>query len=315
MPTESLSIDGGLLPSWNDSTTKSAILDLVAAVTLEGGPDFVPPAQRIAVFDNDGTLWCEQPAQVQVLFARQRAAEMAAADPSLRDRQPFKAFLEHDVAAIHALGKQGVFEFAMAIHAGMTTEAFEATVRDWFVRARHPTFDRPMAGIVFQPQIELLDFLRAHGFKTFIVSGGGVDFMRPFAEAAYGIPPEQVIGSSVKYRFDAADDGPCQIVKLAELGSFDDRDAKPANIALHIGRRPILCFGNSDGDLAMLRYTISGTGRRLGLLLHHDDTTREVAYDREFRLSPLVEALDRSDAFGIRVVSMKRDWGTVFPRP
>ncbi|MGH6910724.1 MAG: HAD family hydrolase [Phenylobacterium sp.] len=301
------------LPSWAEGAAKSSIRDFVAAVTESGGADFVPVAERIAVFDNDGTLWCEQPAQVQVLFALQRAAQMAAADPALRERQPFKAFLERDMAAIHALGKRGLFEFAFAIHAGMTEEAFAATVRDWFAKGRHPKFDRPFDKIVFQPQLELLDYLRANGFKIFIVSGGGVDFMRPFAEAVYGVPPEQVIGSSVKLRFDAVDDGPCQISKLAELDSFDDREVKPANIALHIGRRPILAFGNSDGDLAMLRYVRSGPGRRLALLIHHDDAEREVAYDRDFRLSPLAEALDRADAFGIQVVSMKSDWARVFP--
>ena len=303
------------LPAWVEGRAKAAIRDFVTAVTKAGGPDFVPVSERIAVFDNDGTLWCEQPVQVQVLFALHRAAELAAADPTLKERQPFKAFLEHDMATIHALGKEGVFEFAFAVHSGMTEEAFAATVRDWFAKGRHPKFDRPFDKIVFQPQLELLDDLRANGFTVFIVSGGGVDFMRPFAEAVYGVPPEQVIGSSVKLRFDPVDDGPCQITKLAELGSFDDREVKPANIALHIGRRPILAFGNSDGDLAMLRYVRSGPGRRLALLIHHDDAEREVAYDRDFRLSPLAEALDRADAFGIHVVSMKSDWARVFPDP
>jgi hypothetical protein len=314
-PDAGRSLMADSLPSWTDGPAKAAILEFVAAVTRQGGPDFVRPAERIAVFDNDGTLWCEQPAQVQVLFALHRAAELAAADPTLKDRQPFKAFLDHDMAAIHALGKQGALEFAFAVHAGMTEEAFAATVRDWFHKGRHPTFDRPFDKIVFQPQLELLDYLRANGFKLFIVSGGGVDFMRPFAETVYGVPPEQVIGSSVKLRFDPVDGGPCQITKLAELGSFDDREVKPANIALHIGRRPILAFGNSDGDLAMLRYVRSGPGRRLALLIHHDDAEREVAYDREFRLSPLAEALDRADDFGIQVVSMKSDWARVFPDP
>ena len=301
------------LPSWRAGESKRAILDFVAAVTAPGGADFVPEAERIAVFDNDGTLWCEQPAQPQVLFARDRAAELAAADPSLREREPFRAFLDHDMAAIHALGKEGVMAFAFAVHAGMTVEVFDSVARDWLDRARHPKLQRPYTEVVFQPQLELLAFLRASGFKTFIVSGGGVDFMRAFAERVYGVPPEQVIGSSVKLRFDALDDGPCQLTKLAELGSFDDREVKAQNIALHIGRRPILAFGNSDGDLAMMRYTVSGPGRRLALLLHHDDADREVAYDREFRLSPLVEALDHAERYGLHVVSMKQDWATVFP--
>lgn len=299
------------LPSWREGATKSAIVDFVGAVTADGGADFVPPARRIAVFDNDGTLWCEQPLQVQVLFAFQRAAELARHDPSLRERQPFKAFLENDLAAIHALGKQGAFEFAAATHAGMTVTAFDEIVRHWFGHARHPTLRRPYTQVVFQPQIELLAYLDDHGFRTFIVSGGEVNFMRAVTEAIYGVPPERIIGTSLKMRFDAEPE--CDLVKLAELQSFDDREAKVQNISLHIGRRPILCFGNSDGDLAMMRYTLGGPGRSLALLLHHDDAEREVAYDREFRLSPLAEALDRADEFGIRKVSMKDDWAGVFP--
>ncbi|CAN7484958.1 HAD family hydrolase [Phenylobacterium sp. LjRoot219] len=301
------------MPSWREGEAKTAILQFVAAVTTAGSPDFTPEGERIAVFDNDGTLWCEQPAQAQVLFAQARAAELAAADPSLKTREPFRAFLAHDMAAIRALGKEGVMAFAFAVHAGMTVEAFDQVARDWLAQASHPIFKRPFTQIIYQPQLELLAFLRASGFKTFIVSGGGVDFMRAFAEQTYGVPPEQVIGSSVKLRFDPADDGPCQVTKLAELNSFDDREVKVQNIALHIGRRPILAFGNSDGDLAMMRYTVSGPGRRLALLLHHDDAAREVAYDREFRLSPLAEALDHADRYGLRVVSMARDWGVVFP--
>jgi phosphoglycolate phosphatase-like HAD superfamily hydrolase len=301
------------LPSWRAGETKSALLDFIAAVTADGGPDFVPAAQRIAVFDNDGTLWCEQPAQPQVLFAFERAAELARADPSLWERDPFRAFLRHDLAAIHALGKEGVVAFVFAIHAGMTVEAFDEIARSWFEHARHPKLQRPYSQVVYQPQLELLALLRASGFKPFIVSGGGVDFMRAIAERFYGVPPEQVIGSSGKLRFDATDEAPCQLSKLAELNSFDDREAKPQNIGLHIGRRPILAFGNSDGDLAMLRYVKSGPGRRLALLLHHDDAEREVAYDREFRLSPLAEALDHADRYGVRVVSMRQDWARVFP--
>lgn len=300
------------LPSWREGETKAAILEFVAAVTTAGSPDFTPAPERIAVFDNDGTLWCEQPAQPQVLFSFDRAAELAAADPSLKTRDPFRAFLEHDMKAIAALGKEEIFAFAFAIHAGMTVEAFDQMVRDWLAKARHPKLQRPYTEVVYQPQLELLAFLRASGFKTFIVSGGGVDFMRAFAERVYGVPPEQVIGSSVKLRFDPAQDGACQLTKLAELNSFDDREVKVENIGLHIGRRPILAFGNSDGDLAMMRYTVSGPGRRLALLLHHDDAEREVAYDREFRLSPLVEALDHADRYGLRLVSMQRDWAAVF---
>jgi len=300
------------MPSWRNGATKAAVLAFVEAVITPGSPDFTPEPERIAVFDNDGTLWCEQPAQAQVLFTQERAAELAAADPSLKTREPFRAFLEHDMKAIHAMGREGVFAFAFAIHAGMTVEAFGRIVEAWLAKARHPLLQRPYDQIVYQPQQELLAHLRASGFKIFIVSGGGVDFMRAFAERIYGVPPEQVIGSSVKLRFDAPDIGSCELTKLAELNSFDDREVKAQNIALHIGRRPILAFGNSDGDLAMMRYTVSGPGRRLALLLHHDDADREVAYDREFRLSPLVEALAHADRYGLTVVSMKRDWETVF---
>ena len=300
------------LSSWNDGAVKSAILDFVARVTKEGGPDFVPSSARIATFDNDGTLWTEQPLQTQVFFAQDRLKALAAKDPSMKERQPFKAFLEHDLKTIHSLGKQAVFEVAFATHAGVTGEEFEQIARNWLDTTKHPKLGRPIAQCVYKPQLELLDYLRANGFKTFIVSGGGVDFMRPFAEEVYGIPPEQVIGSSVKTRFELRD-GRATMVKAAELGSFDDREVKPQNIYLHIGRRPILAFGNSDGDLAMMRYAKSGDDARLALLLHHDDAERETAYDREFRLSPLAEALDHATDYGITVVSMKRDWNTVFP--
>jgi phosphoglycolate phosphatase-like HAD superfamily hydrolase len=300
------------LPSWNEGPARAAILDFVARVTTEGGPDYVPAAQRIATFDNDGTLWCEQPLQNQFFFVFDRLEALASKDPALRERQPFKAFLERDLAAIHALGKQAAFEIAFATHAGMTADQFAAIARDWFAVARHPRLHRSFSLCIYQPQVELLAYLRANGFKTFIVSGGGIDLIRAFAEENYGIPPEQVIGSSVKLRFEAGDNH-VDLMRLSELNSFDDREVKPANIALHIGRRPILAFGNSDGDLAMLRYTLAGKGVRLGLLLHHDDAEREFAYDREFRLSPLTEALDRADEYGITVVGMKDTWKTVFP--
>jgi len=300
------------LPSWNEGPARTAILDFVARVTAEGSPDYVRPVERIAVFDNDGTLWCEQPLQNQFFFVFDRLEALAAKDPSLRERQPFKAFLERDVATVHALGKQAAFEIAFSTHAGMTADQFTAIARDWFAVARHPKLHRPFPLCIYQPQVELLAYLRANGFKTFIVSGGGIDLIRAFAEEAYGIPPEQVVGSSVKLRFEA-DGGHVDLMRLSELNSFDDREVKPANIGLHIGRRPILAFGNSDGDLAMLRYTLAGKGARLGLLLHHDDAGREFAYDREFRLSPLVEALDKADEYGITVVAMKDAWNVVFP--
>ena len=230
----------------------------------------------------------------------------------VKERQPFKALLELDFKTLMGLGKQALLELAFATHSGMTEEEFDPIAREWLAKSKHPKFGRPFKQCTFQPQLELLDFLRQNGFKTYIVSGGGIDFMRAFAEEIYGIPREQVIGSSNKLRFEMNGDR-AGLMKLAELNSFDDREAKPQNIALHVGRRPILAFGNSDGDLPMLRYTKTGKGPRMALLLHHDDAEREVAYDREFRLSPLNEGLEKADAYGITVVSMKRDWNAIFP--
>jgi hypothetical protein len=304
-------MSNGALPSWNDGAARAAILDFVARVTQEGGPDYVRPAERIATFDNDGTLWCEQPMQVQIFFAFDRLEALAAKDPSMKERQPFKAFLERDMKAIASLGKEGAFGLAFATHAGVTEDEFDEIAREWFASAEHPKLGRLFKQCTYRPQVELLGYLRENGFRTFIVSGGGIDLIRAFAEEAYDIPREQVIGSSVKTRFDAQSSR-IGLLKLADLNSFDDREVKPQNIGLHIGRRPILAFGNSDGDLAMLRYTKSGAGARLALLLHHDDAEREFAYDREFRLSPLAEALDNADGYGITLVSMKRDWREVF---
>lgn len=305
---------GKSLSFWNDGAAKSAILDFVARITREGGPDYVRPAERIATFDNDGTLWCEQPVQVQFFFGRERLKQLAVRDPAMADRQPFKAFLEHDIKAIHALGKKGFFEVGATAHAGMTEEEFDRYAREWLASARHPTLDRLFTELTYRPQRELLAYLRANGFKTFIVSGGGIDLIRAFAEETYGIPRDQVVGSSVRTAFEIRD-GRGVLAKLPEIDSFDDREIKPHNIGLHIGRRPLLAFGNSDGDLAMLRYTATGDGPRLALLIHHDDAGREFAYDREFRLSPLAEALDRAGEYGITVVSMKRDWREVFDTP
>jgi phosphoserine phosphatase len=302
------------LSSWVNGVAKSAILDLVARVTKEGSVDFVPPAERIATFDNDGTLWCEQPIQVQLFFLIDRVRQLAVKDPALKQRQPYKALLERDMKTLHGLGKQALFELAFATHAGMTEEEFNAISRDWFATAEHPKLKRLFKKCIYWPQVQLLGYLRDNGFKTYIVSGGGIDLIRAFAEEAYGISREQVIGSSVKTRFEMKN-GRAELMKLAELNSFDDREMKPVNIGLHIGRRPILAFGNSDGDLAMLRYCKTGPGTRLALLIHHDDAEREFAYDREFKLSPLAEALDNADRYGLTVVSMKRDWGVVFAAP
>jgi phosphoserine phosphatase len=299
------------LESWNEGAAKSAIVDFVARVTKEGGAQYFPPSERVAVFDNDGTLWCEQPIQVQIFFLIDRAKELASKDPTLKERPAFKALLERDFRTLLANGKRGAMELLAATHAGMSEDDFQAIARSWFALARHPRFGRLFKQCTYAPQVELLDYLRANGFRTYIVSGGGVDLMRAFAEEAYGIAREQVIGSSMKLRFEIKD-GQAQLMKIGELASFDDREAKPANIALHIGRRPLLAFGNSDGDLAMMRYTKGGPGPRLALLLHHDDGEREFAYDREFELSPLSEALDKAAEHGITVVSMKRDWKVVF---
>jgi hypothetical protein len=304
-------VDSQPLASWNDGTVKSAILDFVARVTNQGGADFVASAGRIATFDNDGTLWCEQPLQTQFFFAFDRVKQLSAKDPTLSERQPFKAVLEHDYNTLFGLGKQALFELAFATHAGITDEDFDQVANRWLATARHPKFGRLFKECTYRPQVELLAYLRQNGFKTYLVSAGGVDFMRAFVEEAYGIPREQVIGSSVKLRYELSDNR-VSLVKLPELNSFGDREVKALNIGLHIGRRPLLAFGNSDGDLAMMRYTKSGSGPRLALLLHHDDATREAAYDREFRLSPLSEGLDKAGEYGITIVSMKQDWRVVF---
>jgi phosphoglycolate phosphatase-like HAD superfamily hydrolase len=300
------------LPGWRDGKVKSAIVDFVTRVTGSGA-DHVPESERIATFDNDGTLWCEQPMQVQAFFLIDRVRELAAADPALAARDPFKALLEGDHAKLHALGKQGLMELFFATHAGLTLREFAAIAQRWQATALHPGLGKRFVDLVYQPQLELLAYLRANGFKCFIVTGGGIDFVRACCEPRYGIPTEQVIGSSARLRVDISDRG-LSLFKLAEPGSFNDREAKVANIGLHIGRRPILAFGNSDGDLAMLRFVVAGLGPRLALLIHHDDAAREFAYDRDFALSPLAEALDRAAHYGLCVVSMKADWATVFPR-
>jgi phosphoserine phosphatase len=299
------------LPSWNDGASRSAILDFVARVTRQDGAEYVPPAERVATFDNDGTLCCEQPLQTQFFFLFDRVKELSATDPTMSERQPFKAILEHDYNTLFGLGRQALFEVTLATHTGVTDEEFHHVARGWLASARHPKFGRLFKECTYRPQLELLAYLRDSGFKTYLVSASGIDFMRAFADESYGVPREQVIGSSVKLRYDATGDR-ISLMKLPEMNSFDDREAKALNIGLHIGRRPLLVFGNSDGDLPMMRYAKSGLGPRLALLLHHDDAEREAAYDREFRLSPLSEALDRAEEYGITVVSMKRDWKVVF---
>jgi phosphoserine phosphatase len=299
------------LPTWSEGWAKAAIIDFVARVTEPDGTDFVPVVERIATFDNDGTLWCEQPMQVQIYFALDRLAELARGDASLRHRQPFRAFLERDMDAIAALGRKAAFQFAFATHAGVTEEEFGAAAETWLATARHPTLGRLFTENVYAPQLELLDFLRANGFSIFIVSGGGIDFIRAFSQQRYGVRRESVIGSSVKTHF-LLEKGRAAVLKLSEIECWNDREAKVTSIWRHVGRRPLLAFGNSDGDLAMLRYARSSAHPSLALLLHHDDADREFAYDRDFRLSPLSEALDQARDVGITVVSMKDDWRVVF---
>lgn len=301
------------LPSWNEGTIKATILDFVCRVTTEGSPDFVPAPERIATFDNDGTLWCEQPNYVQAFFLLDRVKAITTQNPELAEQQPYKAILEHDRDTLATFGKKEIVTLGFATHTGVTTEEFETIAKTWFDSAQHPRFHHLFRECVYQPHLELLTYLRAHGFKTFIVTGGGNGFVRAIAESTYGIPPEQVIGSSSKLKLERQD-GKLALMKLPELNSFDDRDEKVVNIELHIGRRPILAFGNSDGDLAMLQYTAAGDGARLALLLHHDDSEREYAYDRDFKFSPLREGLEAVPKLnGGHIVSMKQDFKQVFP--
>lgn len=300
------------LPSWNEGATKAAIVDFVERVTLRDSPDHVPPAERIATFDNDGTLWAEQPIYFQFAFALDRVKALAAQHPEWRDTQPFKAVIENDQEALAASGEKGLVEIITVSHTGMTTDAFARAVSDWLASARHPRFGQPYDRLVYQPQLELLAYLRANGFKTFIVSGGGVEFMRVFAERTYGIPPEQVIGSSGVVRFQMRPDGRPELVKEPEVEFVDDGPGKPVGINRFIGRRPILAFGNSDGDQQMLQWTAAGGAPRLAAILHHTDAEREWAYDRDSRIGRLDKALDEANAKGWTVVDMKRDWMKVF---
>lgn len=300
-----------ILKSWNDSASRKSIIELVESITREGSPDFVPMEDRVATFDNDGTLWCEQPLQVQFFYVIDRIKLIAELNPVMKDTQPFKAFLEQDHETISTFTKRDLMEFIFTAMGEKTPEELTFEVKNWFETARNPKFNFSYYDCAFKPQLELLDYLRANNFKVFIVSGGGIEFMRVISEKIYGIPTECVVGSSVKTTIVMNGTVPV-INRLKELANFDDRDEKILNIHLHIGKRPVLAFGNSDGDLAMLRYTLAGSGKRLALLLHHDDAVREVAYDRDFKISPLNEALDVAAAEGIQVVSMKNDWSNVF---
>jgi phosphoserine phosphatase len=300
------------LPSWNDGASRQAIIKFVETVSTEGGAEFVPAAERIAVFDNDGTLWSEQPMYFQLAFAIDRVKAMAPEHPEWKNEMPFKAVLDDDLKALFAGGTEALLELIMTTHTGNTTQEFAQTVLDWTTTAKHPKTDQPYTEMVYQPMLELLNYLRDNGFKTYITSGGGIEFMRPWAEMVYGIPPEQVIGSSVKTKFEMRDGVPV-LVRLPEINFIDDKAGKPVGINQHIGRRPIAAFGNSDGDLQMLQWVAAGDGARFALLVHHTDADREWAYDRKSSIGHLDEALDEAIAKGWTVVDMKQDWKVIYP--
>jgi phosphoserine phosphatase len=300
------------LPSWNPGAVKQSILDFVKKVTADGGPDFVPPAERIATFDNDGTLWVEKPFYTQVVFALDRVKTLAPQHPDWASKQPFKAALEGNFKELAAAGEHGFVELLMGTHAGMSVADFEMIVRDWLAVARHPRFGRPYTACVYQPMLEVLAYLRANGFKTYIVSGGGIEFMRPFTDRTYGVPPEQVVGSTIKTKYELRDGKPV-LMRLPEVDFVDDKAGKPVGIGKFIGRRPVMAFGNSDGDFEMLEWTTSAPGPRFGLLVHHTDAQREYAYDRHSDVGRLDRALDAAPQRGWVVTDMKRDWRVIFP--
>jgi phosphoglycolate phosphatase-like HAD superfamily hydrolase len=299
------------LPAWNNTTPKESIVAFVEKVTTPGSPEFVPAAERIAVFDNDGTLWAEQPMYFQALFIFDRIRQLAPENPQWKGQEPFASVLKGDVKSALSGGEKALLEMAMATHAGMTVEEFSEIVTDWLATAKHPTTGRAYTKMVYQPMLELLTYLRANGFKTFIVSGGGIEFMRPWVESVYGIPPEQVVGSSIKTKYEVRDGSP-EIVRLPELNFIDDKAGKPVGINQHIGRRPTMAFGNSDGDFQMLEWTTAGKGARFGLIVHHTDGEREWDYDRKSHIGRLDKGLDEAAKRGWVVVSMKDDWKVVF---
>lgn len=300
------------LPSWNEGKAKQSIIEFVTKVSETDSPSFVPPDERIATFDNDGCLWAEQPMYFQLLFAIDRVKALAPHHPEWKEKPPFAALLQNDLKGALAGGERAILEIIMASHAGMTTEEFEKVVLKWISTAKHPTTHRLYTEMVYQPMLEVLAYLRAHGFKTFIVSGGGAEFMRPWAESVYGIPPEQVIGSSIKTRFQLRNGKPV-LVRLPELNFIDDKDGKVIGIHSHIGRRPIAAFGNSDGDLQMLQWIAAGTGPNFALYVHHTDAEREWAYDRQSHVGRLDKGLDEAVKKGWTVVDMKRDWKIIYP--
>jgi len=302
-----------VLPSWNDGPVKQAIIDFVAKVTKQGGPDFVPLAERIATFDHDGTLWAEQPMYFQIAFAMDRVKALAPKHPDWKNKQPFKAVFDNDTKALALLGEAGFLKIIAATHAGMTTEEFNNIVADWITTSRHPRFNRLYTELVYQPMLELLNFVRANGFKTFIVSGGGVELMRVFTNRLYGIPPEQIVGSSGVVRYQLRPGGKPVLLKESKIEFVDDGPGKPAGINRFIGQRPIFAFGNSDGDQQMLEWTAAGSGARFMGLVHHTDAEREWAYDRKSYVGRLDKALDEANRRAWTVVSMKTDWKRIFP--
>ena len=300
------------LPSWNDAASKKSIVDFVERVTREGEPDYVAPAERIATFDHDGTLWAEQPMYFQIMFAMDRVRALAPKHPDWKNKQPFKAVLDRDIKALAALGETGFVKIMAVTHTGITTDDFSKFVADWIATARHPRFDRPYTELVYQPMLELLGFMRANGFKTFIVSGGGVEFMRVFTERVYGIPPEQVVGSSGVVRFQLRPNDKPVLLKDSKIEFVDDGPGKPVGINRFIGRRPIFAFGNSDGDQQMLQWTAAGSGARFMGLVHHTDAEREWAYDRKSSVGRLDKAWDEAVKRGWTVANMKTEWKRVF---
>jgi phosphoserine phosphatase len=300
------------LPSWQDGAARQAIVGFVEAATAEGDAGFIAPADRIAVFDNDGTLWSEQPAYFQALFIADRVRALAPEHPEWRETQPFNGVLEGDMKAVAATGEAGLMQLVAATHAGMTSKAFESEVEAWIGTAKHPRFERPYTDLVFAPMLELLDYLRANGFATWIVSGGGIDFMRPWAEEAYGIPPQQVVGSQIEVKYQVVDGAP-GFLREPKVAFIDDGPGKPVGILRHIGKRPVAAFGNSDGDFEMLEYVTSGEGPRLGVLIHHTDAAREWAYDRESHVGRLARGLDEGPGRGWVIVDMAADWARIYP--
>jgi phosphoglycolate phosphatase-like HAD superfamily hydrolase len=300
------------LASWNDTAPKKAIVDFIERVTKQGSPDFVPAAGRIATFDNDGTLLAEQPNYCQLVFALDRVKALAPQHPEWKDKEAFASLLKDDLSGALASGDAALIQILAATHSGMTTEEFEKIVRDWIATAKHPETGKLYTEMVYQPMLELLAYLRANGFKTFIVSAGGVDFMRVFSEQVYGIPPEQIVGTSGKLNFELRDGKPV-LMKLPELNFNDDKAGKPVEIQMHIGRRPIFSFGNSDGDLQKLQWITAGSGARFGGLVHHTDAEREWAYDRNSSVGRLDKGLEEAQASGWTLVDMKNDWKTIFP--